>query len=185
MTKIICTGNPEHGGIAKSLEKYYPDTKFISKSLGFDLTTETDYNRFLSIAKDYDVFINHAQIYMGFQEKALTDVYNSWSTGHIISIGTVLEFDEFIKLDTVTGQEKLKTRNRSLSLSSEKIKTTHLITSGFQRHGPELDNKIDPDSIVETISFILKSNLDFPLLYVDKIDDNRFQKWRRITSELP
>ncbi len=185
MTKIICTGNPEHGGIAKSLLKYYPDTKFISKSSGFDLTTDSGYNDFLSVAKEYDVFINHAQIYMGFQEKALTDVYNSWAEGHIITIGTVLEFDEWRKLDTVTSAEKLSTRNRSLSLASENIKTTHLITSGFQVYGPESDNKIDPDSIVETIDFILKSSLDFPLIYVDKIDDARFKKWRDITSELP
>lgn len=185
MIKIICTGNPEHGGIAKSLKKFYPDTKFISKSSGFDLTTDSGYNDFLNVAKEYNVFINHAQIYMGFQEKALTDVYNLWDHGHIISIGSVLEFDEWSKLDTVTSLEKLSTRNKSLSLSSENIKTTHLITSGFQVNGPELDNKIDPDNIVETISFILKSSLDFPLIYVDKIDDARFKKWRLITSELP
>jgi hypothetical protein len=185
MTKIICTGNPDHGGIAKSLKKYYPDTKFISRSLGFDLTTDMGYNNFLETAKDYDVFINHAQIYMGFQEKALNDVYNLWSKGHIISIGSVLEFDEWQKLDIVTSKEKLSTRNRSLSLSSENIKTTHLITSGFQVNGPELDNKIEPDQIVGTIDFILKSSIDFPLIYVDKIDDARFKKWRGITSELP
>jgi hypothetical protein len=185
MTKIICTGNPAHGGIAKSLQKYYPDTKFISKNLGFDLTSDSDYFNFLEIAKEYDVFINHSQIYMGFQEKALNDVYNLWTRGHIITIGSVLEFDEWRKLDTITSNEKLSTRNRSLILSSENIKTTHLITSGFQRYGLESDIKIDPDDIIYTISFVLNSTLDFPLIYVDKIDDIRFKKWRNIINELP
>jgi len=55
-----------------------------------------------------------------------------------------------------------------------------LITSGFQRFGVEEDVKIDPDDIVETIKFIIESNIDIPLIYVDKVNDNRLRKWRTL-----
>ena len=180
MTKIICTGDPNHGGITKSLLKYYPDTVFISRTTGYDLKTVEGYNSFLNIAKDFDVFINHSQIELGFQERVLGDVANIWSHGHIISIGSILEFDEWHCLDPVTSSEKLAIRNCSLALSSEHIKTTHLITSGFQRHGPEDDVKIDPDNIVDIIKFIIESPVEIPLIYVDKINNDRLNKWRTL-----
>lgn len=180
MTKIICTGDPNHGGITKSLLKYYPDTVFISRTTGYDLKTVEGYNKFLSTVKYYNVFINHSQIELGFQERVLRDVASILTNGHIISIGTILEFDEWHSIDPVTGTEKLAIRNCSLSLASENIKTTHLITSGFQRHGPEEDVKIDPDNIVDIIKFIIESPVEIPLIYVDKINDNRLKKWRSI-----
>lgn len=182
MTRIICTGDPNHGGITKSLLKYYPDTVFISRTTGYDLKTVEGYNSFLSTVKDYNVFINHSQIELGFQEKVLRDVASIWDSGHILSIGTILEFDEWKYLDPITSDEKLSIRNASLELASEHIKTTHLITSGFQRHGIEEDVKIDPDYIVETIKFIIESSIDIPLIYVDKVNDNRLKKWRALRN---
>lgn len=180
MTKIICTGDPNHGGITKSLLKYYPDTAFISRTTGYDLKTVEGYNKFLSTVKDYNVFINHSQIELGFQEQVLRDVAGILTNGHIISIGTILEFDEWKWLDPVTGNEKLAIRNTSIELASENIKTTHLITSGFQRHGVEEDVKIHPDNIVEIIKFIIESPIEIPLIYVDKINDDRLKKWRSL-----
>ncbi len=180
MTKIICTGDPNHGGITKSLLKYYPDTVFISRTTGYDLKTVEGYSRFLSLVKEFNVFINHSQVELGFQERVLRDVASILDNGHIISIGTILEFDEWKHLDPITGNEKLCIRNASLELASEHIKTTHLITSGFQRFGVEEDVKIDPDDIVETIKFIIESNIDIPLIYVDKVNDNRLRKWRTL-----
>jgi len=186
MTKIICIGRPGHGGIAASLKKYYPDTCFVSKSTGQDLLINDHYNHFINNVKDYNVFINHSQIAIGMQEQLLKDVYKTWTEnkvhGHIISIGSIIEFDEWSWLDEATAKEKLNIRNTSLSLNSELIKTTHLITSGFNRYGPEDDVKIDPDKIVETIKFILEADVDIPLIYVEHTNDARLNKWRNIKS---
>lgn len=178
MTKIVCTGRPGHGGIARCLAEYYIDIDFVSRSLNLDLTQESDYRKFLDDVQNYDVFINHAQIAHGMQERLIKDVAHCWSSGHIITIGSVLEFDEFAWVDPVTHKEKLDIRNTSLSLATEQIKTTHVITSGYQRHGPEKDIKIDPMKIVKTIDWILKADVDIPLIFVDQINDARYQKWR-------
>ena len=180
MTKIICTGRPGHGGIARCLSEYYSDIDFVSKSQNLDLTVDSDYAKFLDRIKDYDVFINHAQIEYGFQERVIRDVAGVWTQGHIVTIGSVLEFNEFAWVDPITHQEKLDIRNTSLCLASEQIKTTHVITSGFQRHGPEKDVKINPMKIVETIDWILKADVDIPLIFVDQIDDARYKKWRSV-----
>lgn len=187
MIKIICTGRPGHGGITASLEKIYPETLFVSKSSGYDLTSESDYNKFKNLIKDYNVFVNNAQIELGFQEKVLKDVFDVWSKnniqGHIFSIGSIMEIDEWTWLDEVTSKEKLGIRNTGLKLNSEMIKTTHVIISGFNRYGPEADVKIDPDDIVRTIQFILEVKIDIPLIYVEKTNDARFKKWRAIREQ--
>lgn len=180
MTKIICTGNPLHGGIAGSLNDFYDDILFISPSSGFDLLKQEDFDRFLSLVKNYDVFINHSQITYGMQQKLLEAVAETWTRGHIITIGSILEFDDFAWIDPLTHREKLNIRDTSIRLVSEKLKTTHLITSGFQRHGPEIDVKIDPIKIVETIDWILNVDVDIPLIFIDKINDARYKKWKDI-----
>jgi len=182
MTKLICTGKPSHGGIAASIEKYYPNTCFINRSNGYDLTLIENYSKFKKIVKNYNVFINHSQISLGKQEQLLKDVFNIWSKhniyGHIISIGSIVEFKEWSWLDNITANEKRSIKNTSLRLNSEMIKTTHLITSGFNRHGLEEDVKINPNKIVEIIKFILETDIDIPLIYVDKTNDARLKKWR-------
>mgnify|MGYP000577117220 CR=1 FL=1 len=183
MTRILCTGRPGHGGIARCLDERYSDIHFVSKSLNLDLNRESDYEEFLDTVKHYDVFINHAQIAYGMQERLIRDVAEVWTEGHIITIGSVLEFDEFAWVDPVTHREKLDIRNTSLHYASEKIKTTHLITSGFQRHGPEEDVKIDPQKIVDTIDWILQVDVDIPLIFVDTINDARYQRWRSLRPQ--
>jgi hypothetical protein len=186
MTRIICTGRPGHGGIAASLKKFYPDAYFVNRSNGYDLTENSDYSRFRELIKGYNVFINHSQIELGFQEKVLRDVFDIWSKnnvrGHIISIGSIIELDEWAWLDKKTSEEKLEIRNTSLKLNCEMIKTTHMIVSGFNRYGPEDDVKIDPDDIVKTIRLILESEVDMPLVYVEKTNDARLKKWRDLKS---
>jgi hypothetical protein len=186
MIKLLCTGKFGHGGIAASLPKYFPNTTFISRETGYDLTLNEVYERFIETVKNYNVFINHSQISLGMQECLLKDVFRVWQKnnirGHIISIGSIIEFDEWQWLDQITAKEKLNIRNTSLYLNSENIKTTHLIVSGFNRFGEEEDVKINPDQIVETIKFILETDIDIPLIYVDKINDTRLKKWRNLKS---
>lgn len=178
MTKIICTGTPEHGGICKSLHRVFPETFFVSRRNGFDLSTKQGLEMFYNIVDDFDVFINHSQIDLGVQETLLRNVAKKWHKGTIINIGSIIEFEEWRWVDTVTSEEKISLREQSIYLASENLKTTHLITSGFQRHGPEEDIKIHPDKIVSVIQWILASNLHIPLIYVDELNDARLEKWR-------
>lgn len=178
MIKIICTGTPEHGGICQSLEKVFPDTFFVSRRTGYDLSTKNGLEKFSSVVNDYNIFINHSQIDLGVQETLLRIVADKWSTGSIINVGSIIEFEEWKWVDPITSEEKISLRDQSIYLASEKLKTTHLITSGFQRHGPEEDIKIHPDKIVNIIKWILENDLHIPLIYVDELNDARLEKWR-------
>lgn len=192
--KIISTGSVSNGGICSSLEKFFPQTKFISRESGFDLSTIDGLEKFSSIIKDYNVFINHSQIsfpnsqekFIGAQEKLLSITREKWVRGHVITIGSILEFDEWEFLDPPVSKEKNKLKKLSLELNSENFKTTYLIVSGFDRY-KILENdevKIHPDDIVKTIKMILESELDFPLIYVEKTNDERLKKWRNIKNGL-
>lgn len=188
--KILSTGNIHNGGICLALSKVFPDIEFVSRTNGFDLSKEEGIKKFKSIITNYNVFINHSQIALdnkgnkliGAQENLLNIAREAWTVGHVITIGSILEFAQWDFLDPVVGEEKRQLRERSLELNSEKFKTTHLIVSGFDRHYPLEENeiKINPDKIAQTIKFILESELDFPLLYVDKTNDDRIKKWKTI-----
>lgn len=186
MIRMICTGRPSHGGIASSINRYYPEAFFVSRRNGYDLTTDIGYNKFKESVKNYNVFINHSHIKLGLQENLLRDVFNIWSEeniqGHIITIGSVIELEEWKTLDLEIAKEKLSTRNTGLMLNCESIKTTHIITSGFDRYGPEKDIKLKPDKIVEIIKFILESDIDIPLIFIEKTNDDRIKKWRILNN---
>ena len=69
--KILCTGNPNKPGIAKSVFERFPDTTFLHLSNGYDLTSLDGQDKFKSIIKNYNVFINVSQLKDNSQEKLL------------------------------------------------------------------------------------------------------------------
>ena len=189
--KILSTGSIDNGGICYSLSKIFPQIVFISRSNGFNLATDTGIEKFKSIINNFNVFINHSQIsinddteekLIGAQETLLKIAYSNCFKGHVITIGSVLEFSEWEFSDPIIAEEKRQLRETSLKLNCENFKTTHLIVSGFNRY-TELEDgevKLHPDDIALVIKNILESNLDFPLLYIEKTNDERIKKWRDI-----
>ena len=175
--KILCTGNPSFG-IAQSLQKIYPNITFISRSNGYDLTTEEGVSKFKKLVLEYEVFINHSQLESDYQRKLLTYTNQVWSSGHVINIGSVIEFKQWEWIEPTAAEEKRQLRDLSLSLSSEHFKTTHLIVGGLQSCNDD-PLRIHTDRIAETIKWVLENENHVPLLYVDHVSDELIERYRK------
>ena len=174
--KILCTGNPLHIGIAKELNGIFPNIDFISRSNGYDFSDSASVDKFKEIIGNYNIFINHSQLVDNMQEELLIETAKLWDEGHVINIGSVLEINNIQWLDPKTAEEKCSLRARSLILRNEKFKTTHMIIGGFNDQY-ESEGRSNPKNIALMIKWILESNIDIPLIWVDKINDARNKKW--------
>jgi len=175
--KILCTGNPKDG-IAKSLQTIYPNATFISRSNGYDLTTSQGLVKFQEMLPDYNVFINHSQLADNAQCTLLSYANKIWTTGHVINIGSVLEFKKWEFIEPAAAEEKRKLRDLSLELSTEFFKTTHLIVGGLQSCNSN-SLRIHTDRIAETIKWVLENENHIPLLYVDRVSDELVKHYLR------
>jgi hypothetical protein len=167
MNKILCTGNPDVEGIPKALKELYPDTVFISRSSGADFNTEEGINKVIELAKQSNVFVNCIQPQ---QNKLFDIISNLWTEGSIFNIGTVLEFDKWRHLDPKTADEKLALREASLNACTAKLKTTHVVVSGFRDRINSDPSRMDPIKIAETIQWILNNDIHIPLITVAKVE---------------
>lgn len=163
--KIICTGNPDKDfTIAHSIKKYFPDTTFVHRSNGFDLTTNDGKLLFEQLLKEHNVFINSSYIDHGIQEQLLCIARNTWNAGHVFNIGSTIEYQTFKTNDTLYLESKLNLRNKSIELCRLDFKTTHIIISGFKNNDP----------IAKTIQWILyTTDADIPIIGVN---DNQLSK---------
>lgn len=173
--KIICTGNPNKEGIPSAVYKIFPETTFISKSNGYDLTSEDGKEKFKNIIKNYNVFMNVAQLSNGAQEDLLHIAYDAGMQGHVFNIGSIAEYKRWEWYDKKYTEEKRKLREASLDLCSEYFKTTHIIVGGFQDNSNSDINRMDPSEIVKAIDYVLKSNVNIPLIGIEKINDSEMQ----------
>lgn len=173
--KILCTGNPTIG-IAQSLQKLYPDTTFISRASGYDLTTKDGIDKFKELLPNYNVFINHSQLEGDLQRQLLMYVRHAWVTGHVVNVGSILEFKKWEFIGPEAAEEKRLLRDLSLELSSENFKTTHLIVGGLQSCNND-PLRIHTDRIAETIKWILENENHVPLMYVDKVSDELVKRY--------
>lgn len=173
--KILCTGNPTDG-IAKSLQQIYPDTMFISRSNGYDFTTEDGIEKFKALLPEYNVFINHSQLVGDLQRQLLTFASQEWAAGHVINIGSVMEFKKWEWIEPAAAEEKRLLRDLSLELSSEHFKTTHLIVGGLQSCNND-PLRIHTDRVAETIKWILENENHVPLMYVDHVSDELIKRY--------
>jgi hypothetical protein len=179
--KILCTGNPNVPGIAYYIKEIFPDTIFISRSNGFDLLTNQGLDKFKNVIKNYNIFINHSQLIPTGQVKLLKIVHDSWSNGHVINIGSVLEFEKWKWIDIDSAREKIKLKELSLELNSENFKTSHIIIGGLR----STDNdtmRLDPKEVAESIKWILERGIHIPLLYIDHVSDQLTEDWLKKKS---
>jgi hypothetical protein len=169
--KLICTGNPRKIGIAQSISKKFPDATFIHLSNGYDLTTVEGQNKFRSIIKNYNVFVNVSQLSNNSQEILLRIAHQEGMQGHVFNIGSIAEYKRWEWYDKNYTDEKRSLREASLELCSEFFKTTHIIVGGFQDSSNSDPDRMDPVEIVKSIEFILESNVNIPIIGVEKIND--------------
>jgi hypothetical protein len=93
-SKILISGNPKFG-IAKELEKLYPNANFASRSTKFDLTSSQGQDTFANIAQYHDVIIINSALWKFNQTLLLDTVYKKLverkKMPHIICIGSTTD----------------------------------------------------------------------------------------------
>ena len=92
--KILISGNPNYG-LAKELQKIYPDATFASRVNGFDLTSQDGQIKFANLSIDFDVIINNVALWK-FNQTVLLDqiykvLYEHKKNPHIICIGSTTD----------------------------------------------------------------------------------------------
>jgi hypothetical protein len=167
--KILCTGNPNIKTIATAVRNIFPDADFVHKSNGYDLLTQEGLQKFRSKIKDYDVFINASVIANGVQSTLLKIVREEWTSGHVINIGSTMEFRFFNHIDPQRAESKLALRNLGLDMYSEEFRVTHFIVGGHRDRSPSSEGKMDTAHIANTIKWVLDSREHFhvPIIGVE------------------
>lgn len=174
--KILCTGNPNKVGLAKSITESFPNVNCISLSSGYDLASQEGQEKFKSIIKDYDVFINISRLPNGSQETLLKIAHEAGMKGHVFNIGSIAEYERWEWYDNTYTVEKRKLRETSLALCSELFKTTHIVTGGFRDYADSNPNRMDPNDIVKLIKYILESPVNIPIVGIEKIIDKELEE---------
>jgi hypothetical protein len=171
--KILCTGNPNDMGIAHAVKRVWPNASFVSRTNGYDLSTQEGLDKFKETIAEYDVFVNNSQVVPGTQETLLNITSKVWTTGHVFNIGSVAEYKRWEWFDPLYSAEKRSLRELSLELCNEHFKTTHIVVGGFQDMSPNTEHKMDPINIVNAINWILTSEFDVPLIGIERLADHK------------
>lgn len=116
---MLISGNPQKG-LAAELYKLYPDAEFVSKSMGSDLTKDTQQQAFADLALKHDVIIINAALWKFNQTVLLDTVYKTLKTAnikaYIVCIGSTT--DRVCKgTDWLYNAEKKALRDYCNSLS--------------------------------------------------------------------
>lgn len=116
---MLISGNPQKG-LAAELYKLYPDAEFVSKSMGTDLTKDTQQQTFADLALKHDVTIINAALWKFNQTVLLDTVYKTLKTAgkqaYIVCIGSTT--DRVCKgTDWLYNAEKKALRDYCNSLS--------------------------------------------------------------------
>ena len=163
--KVLCTGNPNKPGIANAVFKIFPNATFISLSNGYDLLT-----------KDYNVFINISQLSNNTQEKLLKIAHEEGMKGNVFNIGSIAEYKRWEWYDSVYTAEKRQLKETSLELCSQYFKTTHITVGGFQDSSNASLSRMDPMEIAKAIVYVLESNVNIPVIGIEKINDEEMKE---------
>ena len=152
---VLCTGNPDRkGSIASGIREVFPNTTFVYKSNGYDLTKVS----IKDIMSKHNCFINTAYIEHGMQLKLLNDYFESVKIGEVFNIGSTHEYDN-LGGDPEYVNSKLMLRDRSLELNNYRINSTHIVLG-------EKD-KITPIRIAKFIKWITEQEMKFPIIGFD------------------
>lgn len=168
--KILCTGNPNHNTVARSVKKYFPTADFACRETGYDLRMwdKESEDFFKNNIINYNILINSSFISLGAQLKILNLTADLWNTGHIINIGSTSEYSGRDSEFGMYSIDKKSLKERSMQLNSNSLKTTHITAGGLNDGKPEHRNWLDIDNIALTIEWILKQPFSIPLIGVEK-----------------
>jgi hypothetical protein len=185
MIKILCTGNPEHIGIAREIKNLFPDAVFVSRSSGFDLSTEQGLNKLKSIIPNFNVLINNSHIAPGVQLKLFEIARKSWSSGHVFNIGSIDEYEKFKHVNPRSNEEKNHLKHFAVEYNNDVFKVTHITVGPFESSAKPLSeplDRLDPKHIAETIKWILECNFDVPVIGIQRLTDKVSKLYRESVS---
>lgn len=172
MFKILCTGNPSDIGIAMEIKKLYPNTKFLSRTSGYDLSTDQGLDALRMLLPEYNVFINNAYIMPGRQLDILKVIIDKWTTGNVFNIGSIDEYERYGTTNRSNQIEKNQLKEYGINHTNEKLKITHITVGGFKsEHKPGSMPNMHPKHIAETIQWILNAEFEVPVIGVQQITD--------------
>ena len=171
MFKILCTGNPEHIGIAMEIKKLFPDATFVSRVNGYDLATIEGLDKLRSIVKNYNVFINNAYVAYGVQQTLVSLIRKEWQTGHVFNIGSIDEYEKWLPADIDIYEEANSLKNLGLSITDENFKVTHVTVGGFKSSAKPagLEHNMDPKHIAVAIKWVMEAEFQVPIIGVEQM----------------
>jgi hypothetical protein len=174
MFKILCTGNPDHIGIAMEIKKLFPDASFASRSNGYDLTTKEGLDKLRATLKNYNVFINNAHVQRNTQITLLSMVRDEWETGHIFNIGTLDEYKKWLPANPENYEEATRMKELGLELTDEHFKVTHVTVGAFKSSAKPsgLPYGMDPKYIAMAIKWVMEADFQVPVIGVEQSSDH-------------
>ena len=124
---MIITGN-KNTGLAGELYKLYPNSVFVSRKTGFDLTKKEDQDRFSVECLNHDVIINSSALWKFNQAVLLECIYKKCIENnhvpHIICIGSTTDRVKNGKAWLYNAEKKaLRDYSNTLALSGVWDKT--------------------------------------------------------------
>jgi hypothetical protein len=184
--KILCTGNPEHIGIAKEIKNIFPDTVCISRASEFDLSTEHGLCKLKNIISNFNVLINSSHVESGTQLKIFEIARQAWSSGHVFNIGSIDEYNQYAHINPRSHTEKNHLKNLAIEYNCDKFKVTHISVGPFESSAKPLTQpleRLNPKYIAETIKWILECNFDIPIIGIQNLTDEVSKIYKESVSQ--
>jgi hypothetical protein len=179
MYKIICTGNPAHEGIAKSLTSIYSDITFVSRSNGYDLNTHEGLEKLKNILPEFNVLINNSHVGYGVKRKVLEIARQVWTSGRVINIGSYSEIRKYSLGTFYSTQDATELRELGFELGDEEFHVTHFMVGPFKSTAkPMSTESMDPIHIANTIKWVLEAEFQVPIISAVQISDS-VKNWHK------
>lgn len=186
MIKVLCTGNPEHIGIAREIKNIFPDAVCVSRASGYDLSTDEGLEKLRQIIPNFNVLVNNSHVEPGTQLKIFEMARSAWSTGHVFNIGSIDEYEQFAHINRRCHAEKNHLKHLAIEYNNDFFKVTHITVGPFESSAKPLPMKLvrlDPKHIAETIKWILGCGFDVPVIGVQRLTDEVSKLYKESVSK--
>lgn len=166
--KVLCTGNPNTpSNLAFGIKKIFPNTTFVHKSNGWDLTDPGLEQRLKILFRQHNTFINASYIDSFVQSRLLELCQESAKYCDVFNIGSTHEYDG---LGSVEYQNsKIDLRTKSLKFNTYRFKTHHIIVGGINKHqDPAVKDWLSIDEVCNIIPWIIEQRFSIPIICLDQ-----------------
>lgn len=171
MYKIICTGNPAHEGIAKSLSSVYSNITFVSRANGYDLSTSEGLEKLKGILPNFNVLINNSHVGYGVKRTILELAREVWTEGRVINIGSYSEIRKYSLGTFYSTQDAIELRELGFELNDEKFQVSHVMVGPHRSSAKPLSAVcMDSIHIANTIKWVLEANFQVPIISAVEIN---------------